>query len=69
MITATWVTGLNSTNSPPGYQLNLALAVLALAGMLIGAGRFSIDASIARALGRRQGDSSPAAAFADTART
>jgi putative oxidoreductase len=51
MITATWVTGINSANSPPGYQLNLALAALALAGALTGAGRFSIDAFIARALG------------------
>jgi putative oxidoreductase len=51
MITVTWATGINPTNSPPGYQLNLALAVLALAGALAGAGRFSIDALIARALG------------------
>ena len=26
MITVTWATGINSTSSPPGYQLNLALA-------------------------------------------
>jgi putative oxidoreductase len=52
MITVTWATGINSTNSPPGYQLNLALAVLALTGALTGAGRFSIDALIARAFGR-----------------
>jgi putative oxidoreductase len=51
MITVTWTTGINSSNAPPGYQLNLALAVLALAGALIGAGRFSIDALIARAFG------------------
>jgi len=29
MITVTWATGINSASSPPGYQLNLALAVLA----------------------------------------
>lgn len=52
MITVTWATGINSANSPPGYQLNLALAVLALTGALIGAGRFSIDAVIARAFDR-----------------
>jgi putative oxidoreductase len=52
MITVTWATGLNSTSSPPGYQLNLALAVLALAGALIGAGRFSVDAMIVRSFGR-----------------
>jgi hypothetical protein len=31
MITVTWATGINPTNSPPGYQLNIAMAVLALA--------------------------------------
>ena len=53
MITVTWATGINSASAPPGYQLNLALAVLALAVALIGAGRFSIDALIAGAFGRR----------------
>jgi putative oxidoreductase len=48
MITVTWATGINSASSPPGYQLNLALAVLALAVALTGAGRFSVDAVIAR---------------------
>jgi putative oxidoreductase len=47
MITVTWATGINSASSPPGYQLNLALAALALAVALIGAGPFSIDAMIA----------------------
>ncbi|HEV7204897.1 MAG TPA: DoxX family protein [Jatrophihabitans sp.] len=57
MITVTWVTGLNSISAPPGYQLNLALVALALPGALIGAGRFSIDAVIARTIsqGRRIG--------------
>lgn len=50
MITVTWATGLKSSSSPPGYQINLALAALALAAALIGAGRFSIDAVIARRL-------------------
>lgn len=53
MITVTWVTGINSTSTPPGYQLNLALAVMALAGALLGAGRFSLDAGILRSLTRR----------------
>jgi putative oxidoreductase len=58
MITVTWATGINSASSPPGYQLNLALAVLALAAALTGAGRFGIDAVIARAFdGGRKGDS------------
>jgi putative oxidoreductase len=53
MITVTWVTGLNSTSTPPGYQLNLALAVMALAGALLGAGRFSVDAVLLRSFARR----------------
>jgi putative oxidoreductase len=54
MITVTWVTGINSTTVPPGYQLNLALAVMALAAALIGAGRFSVDAVILGSLGRKR---------------
>jgi putative oxidoreductase len=53
-VTVTWATGLSSATSPPGYQLNLALGALALAAALVGAGRYSIDAQISRALGRRR---------------
>lgn len=52
MITVTWSTGINATNPPPGYQLNLALAVLALVVALLGAGRFSLDALVHRWLVR-----------------
>src|SRR5580693_6031555 len=48
MITVTWATGINSRSNPPGYQLNLALAVLALVVALLGSGRFSLDARIER---------------------
>jgi putative oxidoreductase len=48
MITVTWATGLNSISSPPGYQLNIAVGVLALVMALLGAGRFSLDAVLAR---------------------
>jgi putative oxidoreductase len=51
-ITVSWATGINSTTSPPGYQLNLAVGALALAAALAGSGRFSIDAVIARAFDR-----------------
>ncbi|HWD55852.1 MAG TPA: DoxX family protein [Acidimicrobiales bacterium] len=51
MITVTWSTGIASVTDPPGYQVNLALAVLALIVVLLGAGRFSVDALIARGLG------------------
>lgn len=50
MITVTWATGINTANPPPGYQLNLALAVLALVVALLGPGRFSLDALVDRQL-------------------
>jgi putative oxidoreductase len=50
MITITWSTGLNSS---PGYQVNLALAALSLVMVLLGAGRWSVDALIDRALAAR----------------
>ncbi len=50
MATVTWATGLNSASPPPGYQLNLALGVLALLIAVTGAGRFSVDALVERRL-------------------
>jgi putative oxidoreductase len=50
MITVTWSTGINSQTAPPGYQLNMALGVLALVIAVIGAGRFSVDAYLERHL-------------------
>jgi len=50
MITVTWATGINSQTSPPGYQLNLALGVLALVVAVFGSGRLSLDAVIERRL-------------------
>lgn len=55
MITVTWVTGIDSTSTPPGYQLNIAVGVLALVVALVGAGRLSVDALIARRLGVAKG--------------
>jgi putative oxidoreductase len=51
MITVTWSTGINSSTQPPGYQLNLALGVLALVVAILGSGRFSVDAVVERRLG------------------
>ena len=48
MITVTWATGINSQTAPPGYQLNLALGVLALVVAIFGSGRFSLDALLER---------------------
>ena len=44
MITVTWANGINSESLTPGYELNMALGVLALVIAVFGAGRFSIDA-------------------------
>jgi hypothetical protein len=44
----TWATGIDSHTAPPGYQLNLALAGLALVVAFLGSGRFSLDAEVER---------------------
>ncbi len=44
MITVTWANGINSASLTPGYELNMALGVLALVIAVFGAGRFSVDA-------------------------
>jgi uncharacterized membrane protein YphA (DoxX/SURF4 family) len=62
MITVTWATGINSHTAPPGYQLNLALAGLALVVTFLGSGRFSLDAEVERRLlGLNGGTASPRA--------
>jgi putative oxidoreductase len=68
MITVTWATGISSTVDPPGYQLNLALAALALVSALTGAGRFSIDAFVARTIGRGRRADSPSGDLAHASR-
>lgn len=52
MITVAWVNGIVSEKPAPGYELNLALAVLALVVALLGAGGVSVDAVIARKFDR-----------------
>jgi uncharacterized membrane protein YphA (DoxX/SURF4 family) len=59
MITITWATGINSHTAPPGYQLNLALAGLALVVTFLGSGRFSLDAVVERQLTRLGGGAEP----------
>ena len=49
IITVTGAEGFNPSTSGTGYQLNVAIAGLALVAALIGAGRFSVDARIAHA--------------------
>ncbi len=50
IITVTWSNGINATGTKSGYELNLALGVLALVVAIFGAGRFSIDALLERRL-------------------
>jgi putative oxidoreductase len=50
MITVTWVNGINSEKLPAGYELNVALAAMALALACLGAGRFSLDGLVERRL-------------------
>jgi putative oxidoreductase len=52
MITVTWVNGINSETLTPGYEFNLALAVMALVIVFLGPGRVSVDALIERKLSR-----------------
>jgi len=48
MITVTWVNGINSESLTPGYEFNLALAVMVLVIVFLGPGRVSVDALIDR---------------------
>lgn len=50
MITVTWTNGINSQSATPGYEFNMALAVLALVIVFLGPGRFSVDAIIEKGL-------------------
>jgi putative oxidoreductase len=54
ILTVTGAEGFNPATSGTGYQLNVAIAGLALVAALIGAGRFSVDALIANSWGRHQ---------------
>ena len=58
IVTVTWANGINATGTKSGYELNIALGVLALVVAFFGAGRFGIDALIARRL-RTRGDDLP----------
>jgi putative oxidoreductase len=52
IITVTHANGLNATGGKAGYELNLALAFLALTPAIFGAGRYSLDAQLEQRLGR-----------------
>jgi uncharacterized membrane protein YphA (DoxX/SURF4 family) len=50
MCTVTWHNGIVSIAAGSGYEINIALGVLALAVVLLGAGRLSVDAFFGRLL-------------------
>ena len=52
MITVTWANGLHNLAGHAGYEINLALAALAVVVVALGAGRFSLDALAERAVRR-----------------
>ena len=58
MITTTWKNGIVSSAAGSGYELNIALATLALIIVLLGAGRASADAWLGAVLTRRAADRS-----------
>jgi putative oxidoreductase len=53
MVTVTFRNGVVSNSVGSGYELNLALAGLALVVVLLGAGRLSVDAWIGKVLTKR----------------
>ena len=54
MATVTWANGIASTKAGGGYELNLALCVLAIVVALLGTGRFSLDQAIKALWEKRQ---------------
>jgi putative oxidoreductase len=52
MITVTFSHGILGDSSGSGYELNLALAALAVVIVLLGTGRFSVDAAVRKLLQR-----------------
>ena len=52
MITVTFAYGIIGTSAGSGYELNLALAALALVVALMGTGRFSLDVLLRRLVSR-----------------
>ena len=48
MITVTWGNGIHSLGPHQGYEINVAVAALAVVVVLLGAGRYSLDAIVER---------------------
>ncbi len=59
IITVTWSNGINATGGQSGYELNLALGVLALVVAFFGSGRFSVDAALERSAFGPQAPATP----------
>lgn len=54
MATVTWANGISSTKTGGGYELNLALCVLALVVALLGTGRYAADQLVKTMWARRR---------------
>ncbi len=57
MITVTWHNGIISNAAGSGYELNVALAALAMVIVIMGTGRYSLDVAIRSRLGKGQAPS------------
>jgi putative oxidoreductase len=53
MITVTFANGLEGSSLGDGYEINIALAALALSVVLLGSGRYSLDRYFGASLRRR----------------
>lgn len=51
MITVTWGNGIHSLGPHQGYEINVAVAALALVIVFLGAGRYSLDAVVEQRFG------------------
>jgi uncharacterized membrane protein YphA (DoxX/SURF4 family) len=55
MVTVTFGNGIVSSAAGSGYELNVALAALALVVAILGTGRLSLDAGVQAVIERRRG--------------
>jgi uncharacterized membrane protein YphA (DoxX/SURF4 family) len=52
MVTVTWKNGIVSSAAGSGYEINVALAALALVIVILGTGRFSLGVVLRAQLGK-----------------
>jgi putative oxidoreductase len=57
MVTVTWRNGIVSASAGSGYEINVALAALAMVIVLLGTGRFSLDVLVRDQIAKWRGPS------------